>query len=128
MRGKHFVAKVVVATALLSAVGGGAAYAFTATNTVPQSLAGVGVGTVSGYSISDITYPNPALVNGTDYITMVNFVTNAHAGSASVGLYGSGTLLGQGTCSSSDGYHWSCSVNPHVSELTYTNLQVSAAG
>lgn len=128
MKGKHFVAKVVIVAALLCAVGGGAAYAFTASNSVSASLAGVGVGTVNGYAISNITYPNPALVNGTDYITTVNFVTNAYAGSASVGLYGSGSLLGQGTCTSGTGYIWTCSVSPHVSELTFTSLQVSAAG
>jgi hypothetical protein len=45
---------VVAAVAALSIAGG--AYAFTAANTVPNSAAGAGVGTVSGYTVTNLHY------------------------------------------------------------------------
>ena len=50
--------------AMLGIVGsiGFSAYAFTATNTVPNSKAGEGTSTVSGYTITNIDYT----LNGTD--------------------------------------------------------------
>ena len=45
---------IVAAVAALSIAGG--AYAFTAANTVPTSTAGAGVGTVSGYTVTNLHY------------------------------------------------------------------------
>jgi hypothetical protein len=46
----------VGAVILLTALGGGAAYAFTASNSVPVSYAGQGTSLVSGYSVYNIDY------------------------------------------------------------------------
>ena len=53
---RHLVPKFVGAVVLLTAFGGGAAYAFTAGNTVNASLAGEGAGAVSGFTVSNISY------------------------------------------------------------------------
>jgi hypothetical protein len=45
---------IVAAVAALSIAGG--AYAFTASNTVPTSTAGAGVGAVSGYTVTNLHY------------------------------------------------------------------------
>ena len=47
--------RVVIAIAIAAILGTGA-YAFTASNTVANSTAGSGVGTVSGYTVSGIHY------------------------------------------------------------------------
>lgn len=44
---------LVIGFAVLTGLG---AYAFTATNTVPQSNVGAGTGTVSGYTVSNVHY------------------------------------------------------------------------
>jgi hypothetical protein len=46
------IGTVVVASMAIA----GGAYAFTAANTVPNSTAGAGVGTVSGYTVSNLHY------------------------------------------------------------------------
>lgn len=46
-----FIAAIGVAIAI-----GGGAYAFTASNTVPNSTAGSGAGTVSGYTVTNLHY------------------------------------------------------------------------
>jgi hypothetical protein len=53
---RHLVLKVVGAVVLLAALGGGAASAFTASNTVAPTNAGEGTGTVSGYTVYNISY------------------------------------------------------------------------
>ncbi len=52
-RGSPVRLMVAVAVALVLGTG---AYAFTASNTVPNSTAGSGVGTVSGYTVSSMHY------------------------------------------------------------------------
>lgn len=47
--------RLVIAVAVAAILGTGA-YAFTASNTVPNSTAGSGVGTVSGYTVSGVHY------------------------------------------------------------------------
>jgi hypothetical protein len=53
---RHLIPKFVGAVVLLTALGGGAAYAFTASNTVQASYAGQGTGTVSGYQVYNLDY------------------------------------------------------------------------
>ena len=56
---------VVVALAI-----GGAAYAFTASNTVPPSTAGSGSGAVSGYTVTNLHYAlNPTTPANIDSLT-----------------------------------------------------------
>ena len=82
------------AVVLLTALEGGAAYAFTAGNTVSPSLSGQGNGPVSGYVVTNITYglgPANPVVNPGDpqnAITSVTFTLNAPATFAAVDIWG----------------------------------------
>ena len=51
----HRQISIVVAVVVAAVIGGGA-YAFTASNTVPTTTAGSGVGTVSGYTVTNLHY------------------------------------------------------------------------
>ena len=51
----HRQISVIVAVVVAAAIVGGA-YAFTASNTVPTTTAGSGVGTVSGYTVTNLHY------------------------------------------------------------------------
>jgi len=68
---RHLIPKFVGVVVLLTAFGGGAAYAFTASNTVQGSNAGEGAAVVSGYSVYNIDYSgvstqgNPSWFDGT---------------------------------------------------------------
>jgi hypothetical protein len=53
---RHLIPKFVGVVVLLTALGGGAAYAFTASNTVAPTFAGEGSNVVSGYTVSNISY------------------------------------------------------------------------
>lgn len=46
---------ILLALGIALAIGGGA-YAFTASNTVPNATVGAGAGTVSGYTVSNLHY------------------------------------------------------------------------
>ncbi len=61
--------KVLIAVVAAAAIGGGA-YAFTASNTVPNTTAGSGAGTVSGYTVTNIHYNlNATTPNNVDSLT-----------------------------------------------------------
>jgi hypothetical protein len=53
---EHLLQLKFVAAALVAAVIGGGVYAFTASNTVPNTTAGSGNGTVSGYTVTNLHY------------------------------------------------------------------------
>src|ERR1039458_7570954 len=100
---RHLVPKFVGAVVLLTALGGGAAYAFTAGNTVSPSLSGQGNGPVSGYVVTNISYglgAANAVVNPgdpQDAITSVTFTLNAPATFAAVDIWGFANPNGTGT-------------------------------
>jgi hypothetical protein len=61
--------KMLIAVVAAAAIGGGA-YAFTAANTVPDTTAGSGAGTVSGYTVTNIHYNlNATTPNNVDSLT-----------------------------------------------------------
>jgi hypothetical protein len=64
---RHLIPKFVGAVVLLTALGGGAAYAFTASNTVNASNAGEGSAAVSGYNVYNIEYAGVAGVGDPTY-------------------------------------------------------------
>jgi len=79
---RHLVPKMVGAVVLLTALGGGAAYAFTASNTVPNSYAGQGTSTVSGYTVYNIDY---GTCSTTD-VQCLQPLNTTHAGDAQDGI------------------------------------------
>jgi hypothetical protein len=84
-----------------------AAYAFTATNTVPTSKAGDGYNTISGYDVTSIAYQ---LESDAQYIDSVSFTLSAVAGTVKVKLVnGSSTYT---SCGNTGGNNWSCNFAP----------------
>jgi hypothetical protein len=51
-----FRTRRVIVTCILAVAIGGSVYAYTATNTVPNTTAGAGSGTISGYTVSSVAY------------------------------------------------------------------------
>jgi hypothetical protein len=67
----HFTQAKSIAVILLILVAAAAMYGFAAANTVPDSGAGDGAGTISGYTISSITYTlnssNPRNIDSVEF-------------------------------------------------------------
>ena len=86
LKSKRIRLIVVLVVVLLSAIG---AYAFTASNTVPATQAGIGSGAITGYTISNVAYTlnsNPANIDA------VTFTINpAAAGTVKAQLVTGGT-------------------------------------
>lgn len=83
MRLMHSRIGCIVAPIALTLALGGSAYAFMASNTVSESSAGVGSGTISGYTVSNIQYTLSGTNNNPDQITNVIFtLTPADANGA----------------------------------------------
>ena len=131
---RFMVPKIVGAVVLLSALGGGTAWAFTASNTVGPTYAGEGVGTVSGFVVSNVHYQltqilNPTWGSNAD-ISGVTFTLDHPAQSAGYALYDGGTAVGGGGCSSTDGgWSWTCTAyqNGYAPINQVTWLDVTAA-
>src|SRR5665213_2229795 len=99
---RHLVAKIVGVAVVVATLGGGAAYAFTATNVVNTSYAGQGNGAVSGYTVSNITYGLtyiPAVNPGDpqDAVTSISFNLNQPASFVAIDIWGTSLPNGTGT-------------------------------
>lgn len=116
---------VVFALIILSAF----VYGFAAANTVPETGAGDGSGTVSGYTISNVSWSllssDPSSLSGVD----LDVAATAGAGAASdvrITVDGGSNWV---TCTGPSGSTWSCSFatgsEPSVSAVSA--LQVVAA-
>jgi len=53
---QHLLKTKILVAALVAAAIGGGLYAFTASNTVPSTVAGAGSATVSGYTVTNLHY------------------------------------------------------------------------
>lgn len=73
MRLMHSKIGRVIAPVALTLALGGSAYAFMASNTVSESSAGVGSGTITGYTVSNIQYTLSGTANNPSLITNVSF-------------------------------------------------------
>jgi len=89
-----------------------AAYAFTASNTVPATQAGDGSGAITGYTVSNIAYQLEALNPAN--IDSVSFTLSAVAGTVHAKV-AAASLTFQ-ACVNTGGNNWSCNfaVNPTV--------------
>ncbi|HVN16603.1 MAG TPA: hypothetical protein VMT73_12735 [Anaerolineales bacterium] len=97
------------------------AYAFAASNTVPNTQAGDGSGTVSGYTVSAIAYN----LNSTDPSTLdsVNFTLSAAATTVKIKLVNAGTTWYD--CTVVTGNDWTCNTSG-VAVSTIDQLRVVA--
>lgn len=98
-----------------------AAYAFAASNTVPDTKAGDGSGTVSGYTVTGVVYT----LNGTDPSTLdsVSFDLGAAATQVQAQLVASGSWY---TCTLDTGTVWECDTTG-LTVSTIDQLRVVAA-
>ncbi len=131
---RHLIPKLVGAVVLLVALGGGAASAFTATNTAPVSYAGSGGNTISGYQVNNIHYTLAPSVSmpGTAKIVGVSFSLDKQATTVGYVFYdganavgGGGGGNGNGTCvETANTYDWTCTGGsaPEVQEVTWLNV------
>jgi len=81
------IIKRVVLPLGAAAVVGSAGFAYMATNTVSGSNAGQGTGVVSGYSVTDVHYPNGTFTSpsGNSYNCLQNLPA-AHPGDSQTGI------------------------------------------
>lgn len=108
--------RVLLVTLLLFVLAG-ATYAYAAENTVPQTFAGDGEGTISGYTVSNIAYSTTG-----GNITGVSFTLNASATVVQAAMNG-GTLV---PCSGAT-TSWSCDFSSSpVTVFAATSLRVVA--
>jgi hypothetical protein len=120
---RHFAALLL---ALIFAV---SAYAFAAANTVPSSGAGDGSATISGYTITNVTYDtntdsNPGTIDQVSF----DLTPNAGAGAATevyVKLVNAGGSWY--TCSAGAVLDWDCTIGGAVTTLAADELRVVAA-
>jgi hypothetical protein len=99
-----------------------AAYAFTASNTVPATAAGSGSGAISGYTVSAVSYG----LNGSDFskIDSVAFtLAPAAAGTVKVQLDPSGSWY---SCTNTAGSVSCATTSPQATVAAATQLSVVA--
>ena len=108
--------------ALVAIVIAATAYAFAASNTVPATKAGAGIGVVSGYTVSGIIY-HLDTADATQ-LTSVEFDLDAAATSARIKLVVADTTWY--SCTNVVN-HWTCAVSPSVAFSTVDELNVVAA-
>ncbi|GIW13780.1 MAG: hypothetical protein KatS3mg062_1219 [Tepidiforma sp.] len=118
---RRFVAIAVLAIVAVSALG------FAATNTVPQTNAGDGSGTVSGYTVSNVHYSlNATNPSTADSVTFDLSPTLPTGGTARVSFDGGTTW--SNACSSGSGSTVTCSfTTPQSIGSGFTSLRVVAA-
>jgi hypothetical protein len=116
-RRRRGVAVILAAAAAMAF----AAYAFTATNTVPGSSAGDGSGAISGYTISNIQYQleaaNPANIDS------VSLTTSANAGTVRVKVVAASTTY---TACTGGPTNWSCDFSTNPTVVSADQLRVIA--
>jgi hypothetical protein len=111
------LAALVVAVAL-----GTGAYAFTATNTVPDSSAGSGSGTISGYTVSAVQYQLNATTPSS--IDSVTFTLSATASTAKAKIVAGSTTYAD--CSIAGGVNVTCDFSPDIAITSADELSVIA--
>jgi hypothetical protein len=113
--------KIALAVFASMAIAGGA-YAFTASNTVPATTAGAGVGTVSGFTITNLHYA----LNAT---TPTNIDTLTFTVSPSIPSTGTGKVIVQAILSTGGPSTYTCTTNTAGDTVTCptTSPQLTAA-
>ena len=111
---------VVIVIAIISV----ASYAFAAANTVPNTKAGDGLGTVSGYTVTSVVYT----LNATDPSTLdsVSFDLGAAAATGQVKVQLVATTGSWYACTLGTGTTWSCATTG-LTVSTIDQLRVVAA-
>lgn len=116
--------KGLTGTVAAVAVVAGGSYAFTASNTVPNTAAGQGTGTVSGYSVSSIGYTlNASTPSNIDAVTFT--ITPSTATTVKAQLAAGGTWY---ACTNTAGSVSCATTSPQLTAATAATLDVVATG
>ena len=113
----------LMAVGIAAAATTAGAYAYTAANTVPETRAGDGAGTVSGYTVSAVDYvlaADPTLVD------RVTFTLDAAASTVKAKLEAASTTYTD--CSNVSANDWQCDFTVDVPVRTADELTVIATG
>ena len=97
-------------------------YAFASSNSGTKT-SGEGVGTISGWMVSEIKYQ---LSSDPSLISSVSFDLNGAAGTVSVKLNSSSAAYTD--CTNTNGYHWQCDFTAGVSLSSMDEFHVIAVG
>lgn len=129
----HKKQKITLVIAVLVALlAGGGVYAFTASNTVPTTIAGTGAGTVSGYTISSLHYnlnaTTPANIDSLTF-TITPAVPSAGTGKVviSAALSGDGPNTYSCTTDTASTTVTCPTTSPQLTAATLTSVTVVAA-
>ena len=119
---RHRLVPALILAGLLAT----ASYAFTATNTVPGTNAGQGAQTISGYTVSNVTYDLDTS-SGTAMVTGATFDLTPDAGGppptdVEARLTPTGTYV---DCTNSAGTTWTCAFSG-VTTQSMASLDVAA--
>ena len=124
MEGRRYGRGVrLLATGVAAAATTAGAYAYTAANTVPETRAGDGAGTVSGYTVSAVDYvlaADPTLVDA------ATFTLDAPASSVKAKLEAASTTYTD--CTNVTGNDWQCDFTVDVPVRSADELTVIATG
>jgi hypothetical protein len=108
--------------AAVAAIAAPAAYAFTAANTVPASNAGSGLGTISGYTVSNVAYTlNAANPQNVDQVA---FTIAPTTGTVKVQVVSGGSWY---ACTNTAGSVTCATTSPQATAATVNQLTVVAA-
>lgn len=108
--------------AVLVAVFASAAYAFTASNTVPGSSAGDGSGAISGYTVSNVAYTiNATNPQNLDQVAFT--IAPAAAGTVKIKLAAAGSWY---SCANAAGSVTCATTSPQATVVAATQLTVVA--
>ena len=111
-----------VLAAAVAAIAAPAAYAFTAANTVPGSNAGSGLGTISGYTVSNVAYTlNAANPQNVDQVA---FTIAPTTGTVKVQVVSGGSWY---ACTNTAGSVTCATTSPQATAATVNQLTVVAA-
>ena len=113
--------RAAVGLAMAAVVGGGS-FAYTASNTVGGTRAGDGAGTISGYSVSNVSYTNDATTP--TEIDVVTFDLDAAASTVKAKATSAGTSYT--ACQNTAATTWTCDFSPNVAVGAADQLSVVA--
>jgi hypothetical protein len=100
-----------------------AAFAFAATNTVPDSYAGEGASTTSGYTVTNVVYNLNATTPSN--VDSVSFTLNAAATTVKVRLVTTGSYY---SCTNPSGFSWTCTTtSPQVTVTAANEFRIIAS-
>jgi len=122
MHRKHRGKRRFLLVATFAAIVALAAYAFTASNTVPATNAGSGSGTISGYTVSGVTYT----LNTTTptNIDQVAFTISPTTGTVKAQLVSGGSWY---SCTNTSGSVTCATTSPQATAASANQLTVVAA-